>query len=121
RPDGWRELVEAAGDAVRADADSAAIAGQVRDADQRAARAEHDRAVAKVEADKLRDELARVREELGQLREEARSTARALRESRPAQKRATVLLATEKGRAAKATADHEAELRRLRARLVQAE
>ncbi|GIE76069.1 RNA-binding protein [Actinoplanes philippinensis] len=121
RPDGWRELIDAAGDAVRAEADSAAVTAQVRAAEQRAARAEHDRAVARVEADKLRDELARVREELGQLREEARTTAKALREAQAAQKRATDLLATEKGRAARATLDHEAEVRRLRSRLSDAE
>ncbi|RZU52879.1 putative RNA-binding protein with PIN domain [Krasilnikovia cinnamomea] len=121
RPEGWRGLVEAAGDAVRAEADSAAVAGLVRDAEQRATRAEHDRAVAKVEADKLRDELARVREELGQVREEARTAGRALREAQAAQKRASDLLATEKGRAARATADHEAEVRRLRAKLAEAE
>ncbi|GIM94464.1 NYN domain-containing protein [Paractinoplanes toevensis] len=121
RPDGWRELIEGAGDAVRAAADSAATASQIRDAEHRAARAEHDRAVAKVEADKLRDELARVREELGQIREEARSAARALREAQAAQKRASDLLATEKGRASRITADHDAEVRRLRTRLAEAE
>ncbi|MEV6599368.1 NYN domain-containing protein [Actinoplanes sp. NPDC051346] len=121
RPDGWRDLVAAAGESVRAEADSAAVAHQIRDAEQRAARAEHDRAVAKVEADKLRDELARVREELGQLREEARTTARALRETQAAYKRASDLVATEKGRANKVAADHDAELRRLRTRLADAE
>ncbi|GID93558.1 NYN domain-containing protein [Amorphoplanes digitatis] len=121
RPDGWRDLIEAVGESVRADADSAAVAGQVREAEQRAARAEHDRAVARVEADKLRDELARVREELGQIREEARTASRALRETQAAHKRAADLLATEKGRAAKVTADHDAELRRLRTRLAEAE
>ena len=121
RPDGWRELIEDAGDAVRAEADSAAVANQVREAETRAARAEHDRAVARVEADKLRDELARVREELGQLREEARNTARSLRETQAAQKRASDLLATEKGRASRITADHEAEVRRLKTRLAEAE
>ncbi len=121
RPDGWRALIEDAGRAVQAEADSAAIAGQVREAEQRAARAEHDRAVAKVEADKLRDELARVREELGQVREEARSAGKALRESQAAQKRASDLLATEKGRASRVTADHDAEVRRLKTRLAEAE
>ena len=121
RPTGWRELIEAAGESVRAEADVAAIAGQIRDAEQRAARAEHDRAVARVEADKLRDELARVREELGQVREEARTASRALRELHAAHKRTADLLATEKGRATKVTADHEAEVRRLKTRLAEAE
>ncbi|WP_030443262.1 NYN domain-containing protein [Actinoplanes subtropicus] len=121
RPEGWRELVEGAGEAVRAEADSAAVARQVHEAEQRALRAEHDRTVAKVEADKLRDELARVREELGTLREESRTTAKALREAQAAQKRASDLLATEKGRASRIAADHDAEVRRLKARLAEAE
>ncbi|MEV0730041.1 NYN domain-containing protein [Polymorphospora sp. NPDC050346] len=121
RPAGWRDLVEAAGAAVRAEADSAVVAELVREAEQRATRAEHDRAVAKVEADKLRDELARVREELGQLREESRVLTRTLRETQARERRAAELLATEKGRANRATADHDAELRRVRARLAEAE
>jgi predicted RNA-binding protein with PIN domain len=121
RPSGWRDLVEAAGEAVRAEADSAAVTGQIRDAEQRAARAEHDRAVAKVEAEKLRDELARVREELGGLREEVRVLAKSLRMAQAKERKASELLATEKGRANRAAADHDAELRRLRARLADAE
>jgi predicted RNA-binding protein with PIN domain len=121
RPSGWRDLVDAAGEAVRAEADSAAVAELVRDADHRAARAEHDRAVARVEADKLRDELARVREELGQLREDARVVGRSVREAQAREKKAAEMLATERGRAARAAADHDAELRRLRARLAEAE
>jgi predicted RNA-binding protein with PIN domain len=121
RPTGWRELVEAAGETVRAEADSAAIAGLVRDAEQRSARAEHDRAVARSEADKLRDELSRVSAELGQLREELRVQSRTLRELQARERKATEMLATEKGRAARAAADHDAELRRVRARLAEAE
>jgi predicted RNA-binding protein with PIN domain len=121
RPAGWHELISAAGDRVRADADVAAVAERVRDAEQRAARAEHDRAVARVEADKLRDELGRVREELGQLREEVRVLGRTLRDTQAGEKRQRDLLATEKGRAAKVIADHDAEVRRLRARIADAE
>ncbi|RIV38448.1 NYN domain-containing protein [Micromonospora radicis] len=121
RPRGWRELIEASGAAVRAEADTAVVAELVRQAEQRATRAEHDRAVARVEADKLRDELARVREELGQLREEARQLTRTLRESQARERRANELLATERGRAARAAADADAELRRARARLAEAE
>ena len=121
RPAGWRDLIDVAGETVRADAGSQAVIDQVRDAEHRAARAEHDRAVARVEADKLRDELARVREELGQLREEARSAARALRDSQAAAKRAADLLATEKGRVTRANQDHDTEVRRLKSRLAEAE
>ncbi|MCP3786133.1 NYN domain-containing protein [Micromonospora sp. A3M-1-15] len=121
RPRGWRELIDASGAAVRAEADSAVVAELVREAEQRATRAEHDRAVARVEAEKLRDELARVREELGQLREEARQLARTLRETQARERKATEMLATERGRAARAAADADAELRRARARLAEAE
>ncbi|MBL6275759.1 NYN domain-containing protein [Micromonospora fiedleri] len=121
RPRGWRQLIDASGAAVRAEADTAVVAELVRQAEQRANRADHDRAVARVEADKLRDELARVREELGQLREESRQLARTLRESQARERRASELLATERGRAARAAADADAELRRARARLAEAE
>lgn len=121
RPRGWRELIEASGAAVRAEADSAVVAELVREAEQRATRAEHDRAVARVEAEKLRDELARVREELGQLREENRQLARSLRETQARERKAGELLATERGRASRAAADADAELRRVRARLAEAE
>ncbi|MEH1127541.1 NYN domain-containing protein [Micromonospora sp. CPCC 206061] len=121
RPQNWRDLVEAAGEAVRAEADSAMVTELIREAEQRATRAEHDRAVAKVEADKLRDELARVREELGQLREEARQLSRSLRETQGRERKASEMLATERGRATRAAADHDAELRRVRAKLAEAE
>ena len=78
--------------------------------------------MARVEADKLRDELARVREELGQLREESRVLGRVrCARCRRAEKKASEMLATEKGRATRAAADHDAELRRLKARLAEAE
>jgi predicted RNA-binding protein with PIN domain len=121
RPAGWLDLVEGAGEAVRAEADSNAVAELVRDAEHRVARAEHDRAVARTEADKLRDELARLREEAAGLREENRSLSRGLRESQAREKRASELLATEKGRLARAISDHDAEMRRVRGRLADAE
>lgn len=121
RPAGWVEMVEAAGEVVRADTDSAAVAEALRDAEHRVARAEHDRAVARVEADKLRDELARLREEAAGLRDENRTLGRSVRELQGKEKRASELLAIEKGRLNRAVADHDAELRRLRARLAEAE
>jgi predicted RNA-binding protein with PIN domain len=121
RPPAWVEMVEAAGEVVRAEAESAAVTELLRDAEQRAARAEHDRAVARVEADKLRDELARLREEAAGLREENRTLSRGLREAQGREKRASELVATEKGRLNRALSDHDAELRRLRARLAEAE
>jgi predicted RNA-binding protein with PIN domain len=121
RPQGWRDLVGATTDAVRADTESAAIEERVREFEQRVARAEHDRAVARVEADKLRDELARLRDEAGGLREEVRTLTKALREAQGQARKAGDMLATEKGRAARATVDHEADVRRLKAKLADAE
>src|SRR5690606_37138333 len=121
RPANWQDLVASAGATLRADADSAAVAVAVRDAEARVARAEHDRAVARVEADKLRDELARLREEVTSIREENRRLTRELRLARAAERRANELLATERGRDNRAAADHDAEVRRLRAKLAETE
>jgi predicted RNA-binding protein with PIN domain len=121
RPRGWRDLVEAAEVAVRAEADSAAVASAMRDAEQRSLRAEHDRAMARVEVEKLRDELAKAHHELSGVREENRANAKALREAQAALKKATDSLSAEKGRLAKNAADHEAEIRRIRGRLAEAE
>jgi predicted RNA-binding protein with PIN domain len=121
RPEGWRDLIADATDAVRADAASAAVEERIRETEQRLARTEHDRAVARVEADKLRDELARLRDESGGLREEIRTLGKALRETQARERKASEMLAAEKGRAARATADHDAEIRRLKAKLADAE
>lgn len=121
RPEGWRETIGAVAETLRADADSAAVAERLHAAEQRIIRAEHERAVARVEAEKLRDELGRLRAEDDGLREQVRTLTRSLREAKAAEKRATELLATERGRAARAAAEAEAELRRVRARLIEAE
>jgi predicted RNA-binding protein with PIN domain len=121
RPEGWRDLVAAATDAVRVETASAAVEERVREIEQRAARAEHDRAVVRVEADKLRDELARLRDETGGLREEIRTLGKAVREAQVRERKASEMLATEKGRAARAAADHDAEVRRLKSKLAEAE
>jgi predicted RNA-binding protein with PIN domain len=121
RPDGWRELVETATAAVRVEVESASVSAAVREVEQRLARAEHDRAVARVEADKLRDELIRVREETAALREEGRALAKSLRDAQAALRKAQDMLATEKGRAARSASDHDAEVRRLQARLADAQ
>lgn len=121
RPDGWIALVTEASDAVRVETDLAAVQTRVDEIESRAARAEHERAVARVEADKLRDEAARLRDEVTGLRDEIRQLARSLRETQVRERRATELLSTERGRIARTGADHDAELRRLRAKLAEAE
>lgn len=121
RPPGWREVIAEVTDTLRVDAESSAIAERLRAAEHQVIRAEHERAVAKVEAEKLRDELTRLRAEADGLREQVRTLTRSLREAKAAEKRANDLLATERGRASRAAAEAEAELRRVRARLIEAE
>jgi predicted RNA-binding protein with PIN domain len=121
RPAGWLAMIDMAIESVRADVDSAATEAQFREIETRAARAEHERAVARVELEKLRDESARLREELAAIRDESRAVARELREMRTRERRAAELLAIERGRIARTAADHDAEVRRLRARLAEAE
>jgi predicted RNA-binding protein with PIN domain len=121
RPEGWLDLMTVAADAVRIDGDIAAIEARVQDIEGRAVRAEHERAVARVEADKLRDEAARLRDEVSTLRDENRALARELRDTQGRERRANELLGIERGRIARTAADHDAEVRRLRARLAEAE
>jgi predicted RNA-binding protein with PIN domain len=121
RPQGWRDLVDAATDALKADTDTAAVELRIREIEQRLARTEHDRAVARTEAEKLRDELARLRDEASGLREEARTLAKTLREVQARERKLTEMLATEKGRSTRAAADHDAEVRRLKSKLAEAE
>jgi predicted RNA-binding protein with PIN domain len=121
QPAGWREVLAAITDTLRVDADSAAVTERLHAAEHRVIRAEHERHVARIEAEKLRDELTRLRAEADTLREQARSLSRTVREAEAAKRRATELLATERGRAARAAAEAEAELRRIRNRLIEAE
>lgn len=121
RPANWRELLDEAEAALQAEAQRQQTAERLAQAEARAARAEHDRTVARVEVDKLRAELARVRDELATLRQQHRDTVRRLQQAEAARRRAEELLATERGRAARAAADQEAELRRLRHRLDESE
>jgi predicted RNA-binding protein with PIN domain len=121
RPDHWLDLLAAATRTMKTDAESGALRRELAAAEQQVARAEHERAVAKVEAEKLRDELTRLRSEAAGLRDEVRGLTRGLRESQAKERKAGDLLATERGRAARAAADADAEQRRLRARLADAE
>ncbi len=121
RPDGWRDVIAEVTQALKLDAGSAAVSERLHAAEHRAIRADHERAVAKVEADKLRDELTRLRAEADTLREQVRTLARTVREAQARERKTADLLATEKGRAGRAATDAEAELRRVRAKLLDAE
>jgi predicted RNA-binding protein with PIN domain len=121
RPERWLELVDDAAGAVRVEMDAAEAEARIREIEVRAHRAEHERAVARVEAEKLRDEAARLRDEVATLHDEVRGLGKQLREVQAREKRANELLATERGRITRNTSDHDAELRRLRAKLAEAE
>jgi predicted RNA-binding protein with PIN domain len=121
RPVGWAGLIQDAAETLKIDANSAAVTERFVAAEHRAVRAEHERAVAKVEAEKLRDELTRLRTEADSLRDEVRTLTKGLREAQAIQRKATEMVATEKGRAARAAADADAEQRRLRAKLADVE
>jgi predicted RNA-binding protein with PIN domain len=121
RPPAWVDLINQAAGTLKIDADSAAVTQRFAAAEQRAIRAEHERAVAKVEAEKLRDELSRLRAEADSLRDEVRALSRTVRETQARERKTAEMLATEKGRATRSAADSEAELRRLRAKLLDAE
>jgi predicted RNA-binding protein with PIN domain len=121
RPEGWTDLITEAARNLRVDADSAAVTERLRAAEHHAAMAEHERTVVKIEVEKLRDELTRLRAEADGLRDQVRVLTRAQRESQARERKAADMLATEKGRAARAAADAEAEVRRLRNRLIDAE
>jgi predicted RNA-binding protein with PIN domain len=121
RPDGWADMVTDAARNLRVDADSAAVTERLRAAEHHVAMAEHERTVIKIEVEKLRDELTRLRAEADGLRDQVRQLTRAQRESQVRERKAADMLATEKGRAGRASADAEAEVRRLRSRLIDAE
>jgi predicted RNA-binding protein with PIN domain len=121
RPEGWRDLVARAARTIQVEAESAEAAGRLHAAEQVAARAQHEVTVARVEVEKLRDELSRLRTEADGLRDEVRTLTRRLRESQAKERKAAEMLATEKGRAARAATEADAEARRLRARLADAE
>jgi predicted RNA-binding protein with PIN domain len=121
RPVGWTDLVASAAATLKIDADNSAIMDRLAAAEHRVARAEHERAVAKVEAEKLRDELNRLRTEADALRDEVRALTRSVRDLTAREKKAAEMLATERGRASRAASDADAELRRVRAKLLDAE
>jgi predicted RNA-binding protein with PIN domain len=121
RPEHWLDLLGTATRTMRNDAESGAVAAALAAAEHHLAKAEHERAVARVEAEKLRDELTRLRAENDTLRDEVRTLTRTMREAANRERKAADVLATERGRASRAAADAEAEQRRLRARLADAE
>lgn len=117
RPPGWRELITQAAQQVQAGEVADADAARVAAAEQRAAAAEHDRAIAQREAEKLRVELAQLRAEAEDLRRRQRASAKELREATRKERKAADALSSERGRLKQAENDHAAEVRRLKAQL----
>lgn len=121
RPLGWTKLLDAAGEAVQAAALDQAVAERVREAQRQAQDHLAQRLVAEAEAARLREQVTNLVAEAGQLRDQVRALSKSLRDAEAQQRRTAQLLATEKGRAQRVAADHDAELRRLRARLAETE
>lgn len=121
RPEGWTELVGSANDAVQAAAADQAVAEELRRAQAEADRSRAAADAARTETERLRERAASLAAEAGDLREQVRQLTKAVRDTEEQQRRTAQLLATEKGRLARATSEHEAELRRLRTRLTEAE
>ncbi len=121
RPDNWIALVSGSSDVVRAEIDRETTEARIKEAEQRADRAEQGRAAASAELDRIRTEAGAQRAELDAVRTELRAVQKELREAQRRERRAVDTLSAEKGRAAQAAGEHEAEVRRLRARLADAE
>ncbi|MGH3716437.1 MAG: NYN domain-containing protein, partial [Micromonosporaceae bacterium] len=88
-------------------------------ADAERSRTEAD--AARTETERLRERAASLAAEAGDLREQVRQLTRALRDAEEQQRRTAQLLSTEKGRLAQAGTQHDAELRRWKAKLAEAE
>ncbi|HZE39360.1 MAG TPA: NYN domain-containing protein, partial [Stackebrandtia sp.] len=117
RPEGWRDLVDAA-NREAADADAAhRVSVRISEAEHRAAGAEHDRAIAERESEKLRVELTEARAEAAELRQRNHGLTKELREIKRRERKATDALSAEKGRLRQAEQNHSTELRRLRSQL----
>lgn len=114
RPDNWRELVAEASRTVEARASAAEVTARIEDAEQRAAVAEHDRAIAERDAEKLRVELVEMRAEAELLRRRHHGLTKEIRELKRRERKLSDALSSEKGRLRSAEETHAAELRKLR-------
>lgn len=121
RPPRWPALVEAASATVAAVAESAQVQAAVGQIERLTLQLDRVRVNAKADTDKLRSDLATVRAEADELRARVRALSRAQRDAEQEVRRLTDAVSTERGRAAAAASGSDAELRRLRSRLADAE
>jgi predicted RNA-binding protein with PIN domain/uncharacterized protein YoxC len=121
RPAGWSSFVDAASATVAAVAESVQMQAASRQAERLNSQLERVRANAKADTDKLRSDLTTVRAEADELRARVRELSRALRDAEQDVRRLADAVSTERGRAAAAASTSDAELRRVRGRLADAE
>ncbi|WP_205752120.1 NYN domain-containing protein [Cryptosporangium phraense] len=121
RPPHWTALVEAASATAAAAAESEQVQAATRQLDRLAEQLDRVRANAKADTDKLRSDLATVRSEADELRARVRELSKALRDSEQDVRRLTEAVSTERGRVAAQSSTADAEIRRLRSRLADAE
>ncbi|MFI5953495.1 NYN domain-containing protein [Cryptosporangium sp. NPDC051539] len=121
RPRHWADLVEAASATVAAAAESEQVQAANRQIERLTEQLERARVNAKADADKLRSDLAGVRAEADEMRARVRELGKALRDSEQDVRRLTEAVSTERGRVAAQSSTADAEIRRLRSRLADAE
>jgi predicted RNA-binding protein with PIN domain len=121
RPEGWADLVTAAADAARTESDLAQLTARAAAADRLTEQLERLRTQSRSEVERARAESSAAREESSRLRSRVQELTRELKSAETERQRAIEALSTERGREAARSATAEAELRRIRTRLAEAE
>lgn len=121
RPSGWEKLVGEAATAVTSEASQAELHERDRELQRLAEQLERAKSAARTDLERVRAELAVVRSEAEEMRAKVRELSKSLAAAERTARRAEDALSTERGRANAAASAHEAELRRVRARLADAE
>lgn len=117
RPDHWRDMVADAARLVSAQDAAGEVAARIAEAEQRATGAEHDRAIAEREAEKLRVELSEMRAEAEDLRRRHHGLTKELREIKRRERKVSDALSSERGRLKQAEENHRLEAKRLSSQL----
>lgn len=121
RPPHWADLIAAASSTLGEEVEQAELRARAREVERLTEQLDRVRASARADVDKLRAELTAVRTEADELRVRVRDLTKSLRAAEQDAKRAHDALSTERGRAAATSSSQDAEVRRLRSRLTDAE
>lgn len=113
----WLDLVDSAARQVSRRLEAERISARITEAEQAAAGAAHDKAIAEREAEKLRVELTEARAEAEELRRRHHGLTKELREIKRRERKVTDALSSEKGRLRQAEIEHAADVRRLKSQL----